>query len=280
MAGSRSSGGAARPRPARRAGRGRSCVRCPPGCGWPSSSSRSSPRRSDQLCAVSLANPKPGSRTIRSAAIPAADQLVARWRQLGHHVGDDVVVDRPGLHVGAVPSPVHRDERHAAPRRPPRPSSGSASPAAHVVDDGRPGRERLGRPPRRASCRPTRRRPAAASAATTGSTRRSSSATRRALGTGPGRLAADVEDVGALGDQLAAVLDRRRRLEPLAAVAERVGRDVDDAHDHRQAVARRSGQHGPRTERQPPAPSRPGAVRTPRPPAPPRRRAAGRERDG
>jgi hypothetical protein len=53
------------------------------------------------------------------------------------------------------------------------------------------------------------------------------------LGAGPGRLAADVEDRGALRDERVAVGDRGGRVQPLAAVGERVGRDVDDAHHDR-----------------------------------------------
>ena len=53
----------------------------------------------------------------------------------------------------------------------------------------------------------------------------------RALGAGPGRLATDVDQVGALGEQLQAVRDGGLGLEPLAAVGEGVGRHVDHAHD-------------------------------------------------
>ena len=60
--------------------------------------------------------------------------------------------------------------------------------------------------------------------------RRSSSAPTGSA-PGPGRLAADVEDLGALGDQLAPVLDRPLGIEEQPAVGERVGRDVDHPHD-------------------------------------------------
>src|SRR5579875_882830 len=46
-----------------------------------------------------------------------------------------------------------------------------------------------------------------------------------------GRFAADVHDVGPGRRQLQAVGDRLVGAEPAAAVGERVGRDVDDAHD-------------------------------------------------
>ena len=58
------------------------------------------------------------------------------------------------------------------------------------------------------------------------------------LGAGPGRLAADVEHVGARRHQREAVGDRGVGVEEAAAVGERVGGDVHDAH-HRGALPRR-----------------------------------------
>ena len=46
----------------------------------------------------------------------------------------------------------------------------------------------------------------------------------------PGRLAADVEDVGTVREQLPPVRDRALGVEEQPAVGERVGRDVDDPH--------------------------------------------------
>ena len=88
------------------------------------------------------------------------------------------------------------------------------------------------------------------SARTTGTTRRSSSSTATGSAPRAGRLAADVEDVGALGDQRARVLDGAVEGEPLAAVGERVGRDVEDAHDAR---AHRALIVGPRALNRPAA---------------------------
>src|SRR5690606_16812230 len=50
-------------------------------------------------------------------------------------------------------------------------------------------------------------------------------------GAGAGGLAADVDEVGALRDQVEAALDGGARVEPAAAVGEGVGRHVDDSHD-------------------------------------------------
>ena len=55
---------------------------------------------------------------------------------------------------------------------------------------------------------------------------------------GPGRLAADVEDVCPFGSKPAAMLDRRLGVEVEPPVRERVGGDVDDPHQlrHRRVV--------------------------------------------
>src|SRR5690606_19932815 len=65
---------------------------------------------------------------------------------------------------------------------------------------------------------------------------------RHARGARPRRLAAHVEDVGTLPQQLEPVRHRGGRLEPLPAVGERVGRHVDHAHDERPAGAGQIGQ--------------------------------------
>ena len=69
---------------------------------------------------------------------------------------------------------------------------------------------------------------------------------QRPGGARSGRLAADVEDVGAVREQLPAVRDRRLDRVVPAAVAERVGGDVDDPHDQRQVShARNLARDGP-----------------------------------
>src|SRR5690606_29228556 len=50
-------------------------------------------------------------------------------------------------------------------------------------------------------------------------------------GSRPGRLATDVDDVGTLGEEVASMGGGILRIEPESAVAERVGRDVENAHD-------------------------------------------------
>ena len=184
----------------------------------------------------------PGRAPVRSGGDPARHELARRARTARHTTSaDHVVIDGPATACRALwPRQCIATKGTAAPR--PRAAIvGVGHAAADVVDDAR-------RRPRRpgghlgahgvdgdhgpAAARAPRRRaaPGAAPPSTT------------ALGAGPGGLATDVEDVSALGDELAAVRDGGGRLEPLAAVAERVGGHVDDPHDDRQPVGRRSGQ--------------------------------------
>ena len=65
----------------------------------------------------------------------------------------------------------------------------------------------------------------------TGRTRRISSSALDLLEAGPRRLAADVEDVGALRLETQPLRDRRLDVRAQAVAREGVGRHVDDAHD-------------------------------------------------
>ena len=64
---------------------------------------------------------------------------------------------------------------------------------------------------------------------------------RDALCAGPGRLASDIDDVGALPGQVQAVLDGGVRPEPGTAVGERVRRHVDHAHHQAPPWIRETG---------------------------------------
>lgn len=57
--------------------------------------------------------------------------------QLGADLGDDIVIHRARLHVGAVPPPVHDDKRHAS-RSHHRGHRRVGLSTAHVVDECRP----------------------------------------------------------------------------------------------------------------------------------------------
>jgi hypothetical protein len=58
----------------------------------------------------------------------------------------------------------------------------------------------------------------------------------------PGRLCADIENVGALLHHFARMGNRHCRIEKLAAVGKRVRRHVEDAHDQRPALREQGGQ--------------------------------------
>jgi hypothetical protein len=55
-------------------------------------------------------------------------------------------------------------------------------------------------------------------------------------GTGPGRLASNIEEVGALGLQFQRAIECGLGIEVDAAIGKRIGRDVEDAHDERPLV--------------------------------------------
>ena len=59
---------------------------------------------------------------------------------------------------------------------------------------------------------------------------------------GPGRFRADVDDVGALRDHAARMLDRGRGIEEPAAVGKRIRRDVEHAHHQRAAERQQARQ--------------------------------------
>ena len=82
----------------------------------------------------------------------------------------------------------------------------------------------------------------------TGSTRAALFGRRKRLGPGPRRFAADVDEVGALFFHPQRQLDRGERVGAGRRLRERVGRDVEDAHDQRArtevqdaAVGKRNG---------------------------------------
>ena len=63
--------------------------------------------------------------------------------------------------------------------------------------------------------------------------RASSTSALTSVRAGPGRFAAEIEDVGALRLQFQRAIQRRLGIEVPAAVGKRIGRDVEDAHDQR-----------------------------------------------
>ena len=199
--------------------------------GRPSATSSSSRRSSSRLCSTVLPKPIPGSSRIRSSRDPGPHRerhalLEERLDVVHHVVVAGVVLHRARVaqhvHQAAVGAGAGHDAGHL----------GVAAQGGHVVDERRAGVER----PRRdaaldVSIEIWAPAPRSISPSITGITRRSSSASGTGSAPGPGRLAAHVEDRRALRLELEAVRDRRLGGQVAAAVGERVGRDVDHAHD-------------------------------------------------
>ena len=170
--------------------------------GWPSSCSRSVPPSTSQFWSAVFENPMPGSTAIRSGSTPAATRRVELLAQLGDHVGDHVAVRRVPLHstecarqcisTYGVPSRATSGSISSS-ARPPETSLTSTAPAATAAS---------ATEARMVSTETAT--PSAASARPTGSTRSSSSCGLRPRRPRPGRLAADVDQVGPVGDAAAA----------------------------------------------------------------------------
>ena len=151
----------------------------------------------------------PGSSTTRSRSTPASASTSRRTCQLVEHLGDDVVVDRAAVHVVAVAAPVHDDVRRPGVGHDPRHARVGQA-AAHVVDHVRAGRQGGGshRGPHRVD----------ADDHALGGQRPHDGQHPAQLLLGvdplrarPGRLAADVDEVGAVGDEGQPVARPRRR---------------------------------------------------------------------
>ena len=178
----------------------------------PRATSSSRRASSSRLCAAVLPKPMPGRRTSAPASMPAARATSSALDEEVADLGDDVVVVRVRpASCAARPACASRRARRR-PRRRRASISGSTRPAetsftivapassaasataAFVVSmlTGTPGLggERARRP---------------------GSTRRAPRRPSTGVGAGPGRLAADVEHVGARGHQREAVARPRRR---------------------------------------------------------------------
>ena len=163
------------------------------------------------------------ARSCRARCRPVGD--VERAGEEGLDVGHDV--DRG---IGGV-AVVHDHDRHAVLGDDAR-HVGIALQAPDVVDDGR-ARRRAPRP------RPSAFMVSIETGTPSASDRRQHrfeppqfllQRDRDRAAIGPGRFRADVDDVGAFRDHAAGMLDGALGIEELAAVGERVRRDVEDAH--------------------------------------------------
>lgn len=216
----------------------------------------------------------------------AGDGALDGLAQFGDDLADDVRVEGAVVHVDALAAPVHDHERH--PRLGDhRHHAGVGASAADVVDEAGPGGDGL-------FGHGGAHGVDADDDALGGERADHGQHPAQFLGlvhpggAGAGGLAADVDQVGSGGHQVEAVLDGGLRVEPLPAVGEGVGRDIDDAHDRTPAPRRQPGHltlhltHTPTLDTGEVSASAPVSTRgcTPgvRPvPTPPGRRRAGRD---
>ena len=226
----------------RAGGRGTTCGWCRPAAGGRARAAGRARRAAPSCARPFLAKPMPGSRISASAAMPAASAAARRCCSSSHTSATTSVYraracmsklgPRPCISTygtrrsatsanisGSLP-PVTSLTRHAPA------SSAAAATSARLVST-------------------LTSAPAAASSLTTGRMRRSSSCGRDASRARPGRLAADVDQVGAGGEHGDARAAGLPRIGVHTAVGERIGRDVDDAH-HQRATGRRDAQHAGR----------------------------------
>ena len=172
--------------------------------------------------------------TMRSRATPArASPRRSRSRRNARDLGDDVVVVGSALHRSRHRRACASGRRRSADaRRPPSSAPGARSAPMSLTMSA----------PRSSAARITsglvvstetgQPRPSAAAQHRQHARELVVGADRR--GAGPGRLAADVEDVGALRRPAArSARSRAPASMSAAAVGERIGRDVDDAHHAR-----------------------------------------------
>ena len=207
-------------------------------------------RSSSRLCVERLAEAEArvdDDALARDARAPRS--ACARSRRKSRTSRDDVVVvSASAASCAARPACASGRRRTSRARRRPRARPARCS-ARDVVDHVGAGVERRAHHRGLASCRPRPGTPSSRAPSTTGSTRASSSASATGGAPGRRRLAADVEDVGALAQQRSRVRERRAGVEVAAAVGERVGRDVDDAHHERPREIEREAAGPPEIER-------------------------------
>ena len=202
---------------------------------------------------------------MRSSRTPASTAAASAILEEARHVVDDVVVARIVLHrPRVVAEHVHQAQADAGVGHDP----GHVRVVAQrrdVVDERGARRRRAARATAALRVSIEIVTPSRDSSSTTPSTRRSSSAGVDRLGSGPGRLAADVDDRRTGRELLETARDRDARVAGIAAVRERVRRDVDDADDRRPREAlldARDARHGASL-----AGADPGAARPSRDPA-------------
>ena len=210
-----------------------SCARARRAPGGPIRQIRSRPRISSRFWSGVLPKPIPGSRQTCSSGIPAATATASRSSRKAGDLGDDVVVARRDLHRARLSLHVHEANVRARRRRStPASVRDRRRRAVTSLTSDAPSCEGL---PRDLRLRGVDRDRHAGEQLEHRHDAAQLLVERDGLGSRPRRLAADVDERGAFGEQPPRASPPRRagsRLSP--AVREAVGRDVHDAH-HRGA---------------------------------------------
>ena len=225
--------------------------------GGPTAAIASRCRRSERLCSPVLPNPMPGSMQIASSEMPAS--CAARTRSARNaatsattssYRGSSCIVlgmPRMCMRQTGTPAPATTSAMRGSTRiadtsftnDAPAAIAASATTAFVRVDRDR----HVGR---------------LAQAADHREHARQLDVGRDGIRPRAGRLAADVEQVGAVGDERDAARDRGPGIQVLAAVRERVGRHVDHAHHRRGREPIRQRGHGRDSRMAPPTTRRRG----------------------
>ena len=204
-------------------------------------------RRSTRPCApgaascsrLTLEKPRPGSRMMRRSSTPAATSAPTRAASSDLTSATTSAYVSLRVHVGRVRSPVHRDIVDVERRRRSRPCRGRRAPR-DVVDEARARGDRgarRARPHRVDAHRHARGR----ERLDHGDHARELLGRIHALRARTRRLAPDVDDVGAVGGERESAGDRRVGARVEAAVAEAIGRDVENPHHERAGCDRQGG---------------------------------------
>ena len=191
--------------------RGTTCGSRRPAAGGPGRRARRGPASSCQLCVGGLGEAQarvehdPVARRSRRRAAASTRSASSSRTAADHAAGPVVHGEVAACGRCARASASRRTSRRRRPRR--RGSRGSARPPETSLTTAAPassgGRGDLGAH----GVDRDRRAPSRGERSMTGTTRSSSSSTSGRVAPGPGGLAADVEQVGAVGEQLAAVRD-------------------------------------------------------------------------
>ena len=211
--------------------------------GRPSATKRSRWRSRVRLCSTVLPKPMPGSSRICSSRTPCDEGEGQAFLQELEDLQDDILVARFLLHGLGLPLHVHEadgaaclgdDVRHV----------GVAAQGRDVIDDRRAGGQGAARHFRLRRVHADRHADALGQGLDHGHHAAQLLVRLDRVRARPRGLAADVDDGRALAHERQGLLEGGVGGEEAAAVRERIGRDVDDAHDAGERQVERPDRRG------------------------------------